>query len=210
VCYDTAEQNHWSERGRATSVANADALGRPRRSVLALGATRMKALATALIVLCFLRLGGAQTPATNGVTASGMLYLTSRSNSFSISNAVKVASGLRVGMAGEEVRKYMEHRGMGQTNVYSISLDRGRTVTYPYSLAGGTTLMLEMHCTKAPSTGLYGWSAPVLDRAFIQSQGADIITIIPTKGPQPDGAANRNQPIRVETNRTSSAAGSDR
>lgn len=32
-----AEQNHWSERGRATSVANANALGRPRRSVLALG-----------------------------------------------------------------------------------------------------------------------------------------------------------------------------
>jgi len=31
-----AEQNHWSERGRATSVANADALGRPRRSVLSL------------------------------------------------------------------------------------------------------------------------------------------------------------------------------
>ena len=55
------------------------------------GATRMKALATALIVLFFLRLGGAQTPATNGVTASGMLYLTSRSNSFSISNAVKSA-----------------------------------------------------------------------------------------------------------------------
>jgi len=32
-----AEQNHWSERGRATSVANVDALGRPRRSVLSLG-----------------------------------------------------------------------------------------------------------------------------------------------------------------------------
>ena len=32
-----AEQNHWSERGRATPVANADALGRPRRSVLSLG-----------------------------------------------------------------------------------------------------------------------------------------------------------------------------
>ena len=30
-------KNHWSERGRATSVSNADALGRPRRSVLALG-----------------------------------------------------------------------------------------------------------------------------------------------------------------------------
>jgi len=30
------QQDHWSERGRATSVANADALGRPRRSVLPL------------------------------------------------------------------------------------------------------------------------------------------------------------------------------
>jgi hypothetical protein len=33
------EQNHWSERGRVTSVANADALGRTRRSVLALDRT---------------------------------------------------------------------------------------------------------------------------------------------------------------------------
>ena len=32
--------NHWSERGRATSVANSDALGRPRRSVPALGGNR--------------------------------------------------------------------------------------------------------------------------------------------------------------------------
>jgi hypothetical protein len=31
------QQDHWSERGRATSVANADALGRPRRSVLSFG-----------------------------------------------------------------------------------------------------------------------------------------------------------------------------
>jgi hypothetical protein len=38
---DVAEQNHWSERGRATSVANADAPGRPHRSVPALGAIRM-------------------------------------------------------------------------------------------------------------------------------------------------------------------------
>jgi hypothetical protein len=34
---NAAEQNHWSERGRATSVGNSDALGRPRRSVRSLG-----------------------------------------------------------------------------------------------------------------------------------------------------------------------------
>ena len=32
-----AEQGHWSECGRATSVADADVLGRPHRSVLSLG-----------------------------------------------------------------------------------------------------------------------------------------------------------------------------
>jgi len=31
-----AEQAHWSDRGRAMSVANADTLGRPRRSVWSL------------------------------------------------------------------------------------------------------------------------------------------------------------------------------
>ena len=32
-----AQQNHWSERGRATSIADSDALGRTRRSVLPFG-----------------------------------------------------------------------------------------------------------------------------------------------------------------------------
>jgi hypothetical protein len=43
-------KNHWSERGRAASVVNADALGRPRRSVLAFG---VKAGVDRQIVWCF-------------------------------------------------------------------------------------------------------------------------------------------------------------
>ena len=39
-----AQQNHWSERGRATSVVNADALGRPRRSVLSVGSVTAEAV----------------------------------------------------------------------------------------------------------------------------------------------------------------------
>src|SRR5437870_590716 len=34
---ENAEQNHWSECGRATSVPNSGALGRPHRSVLPFG-----------------------------------------------------------------------------------------------------------------------------------------------------------------------------
>src|SRR6266571_3196576 len=37
ICADAAEQNHWSECGRATSLANGEALARPHRSVPALG-----------------------------------------------------------------------------------------------------------------------------------------------------------------------------
>jgi hypothetical protein len=32
-------QNHWTERGRATSVSSSDVTDRPRRSVLSLGIT---------------------------------------------------------------------------------------------------------------------------------------------------------------------------
>jgi hypothetical protein len=146
---------------------------------------------------------------TNGITASGALYLTTHSNLVSISNAVKIASGLRVGMASEDVQKYMQHHAMIQTNVYAISLDRGKTMACPYPLPGGTTLMLDMHGTKAPTGGLFGWSNPVFDRAYIQSQGAEIISITPSNGPQQNAPANRSQPFAPDTNRTSRGAGSD-
>src|SRR5262245_11212482 len=129
----------------------------------------MKALAATLLFQCVCCLGHAQTTQTNRV-----LYMTTSSNLVSISNAVRIASGLRVGMAAADVQKYMRDHGMTQTNVYWMSLDRGRTLACPYPLAGGATLLLDMHCTKAPATGLFDWDDPVLDRARVQSQGADI------------------------------------
>lgn len=137
----------------------------------------MKAFAAGLILVCLCWHGQAQTPATNGT-----FLLTSRSNLMSISNAVKIASGLRVGMLGTDVTKYMAGHGMLQSNIYSVSVDRGRTLTCPYPLAGTFSLMLEMHCTSAPP-GLFGWSNPVLDRAYIQSQGTNVISITLTNGP---------------------------
>ena len=160
----------------------------------------MKVVAAGLAFLCLVCLGRAQTFVTKGITASGT-YLTS------ISNAVKIASGLRMGMAGADVWKYMQHHGMVQTNVYSISLDRGRTIACPYLLEGAATLMLDMHCTQGPTRGLFGWSDPVFDRAYIQSHGAEIISIAPTNSPQSGGSANRSQPVGPDTNRTPPAAG---
>jgi hypothetical protein len=130
----------------------------------------MKALA-GLILLALPCLGQAQT------------------NLVTISNAVKIASGLHVGMPQADVHKYMQAHGMTQTNVCSISLDRGRTLTCPYPLAEAATLTLEMHCTQAPP-GLFGWKNPVLDRANIQSGGSNIISIALTNAPNPASAVD--------------------
>jgi hypothetical protein len=138
----------------------------------------MRTLTATLTLFCVCCFGHAQTSDTNRV-----LYVTTSSNLVSISNAVRIASGLRVGMAGSDVQKYMQDHGMVQTNFYSISVDRGRTLSYPYPLAGGATLMLDLHCTQAPKTGLFGWSGPVFDRGRIQSHGTDIITVTLTNAP---------------------------
>jgi len=45
------QPNHWSERGRATSVGDAVTLGRPRRSVSAFGALGMTSASTPAKVL---------------------------------------------------------------------------------------------------------------------------------------------------------------
>lgn len=142
----------------------------------------MKAPAAILVLLCSHYLEQAETSGANDTPTPRTLYVTNRSNLVSISSAVKIASGLRVGMPATDVHKYMENHGITQTNIYSISLDRGRTLTWPYPLAGDTKLMLDMHCTKAPP-GLLGWSNPVLDRAYIQNQGAGIISITLTNAP---------------------------
>ncbi len=135
-------------------------------------------LAAISILFCACCFGQTQLSNTNRV-----LHVTTSSNLTSISNAVRVASGLHVGMAGADVQKYMREHGMVQTNVYSISADRGRTLSWAYPLAGSATLMLDMHCTQAPKSALFDWSAPVLDRARIQSQAADVMTITLTNAP---------------------------
>jgi hypothetical protein len=49
-------QNHWSERERAESVGDADALSRPRRSFLSFDAVKNAALRALLLLLAFARL----------------------------------------------------------------------------------------------------------------------------------------------------------
>jgi len=143
----------------------------------------MRILTATLMFICACCIGHAQRLDTNAV-----LYWPTNENLVSISNGVRIASGLLVGMSAPDVQKYMHEHGMtnefeGLTNMFSISLDRGRTLISPYPLAGGATLMLQMHCTKPPPSGLFGWSHPVLDGARIQGQGDKVTPIALTNAP---------------------------
>jgi hypothetical protein len=72
-------------------------------------------------------------------------------------------------MAKADVDRYMRDHGMTQTNIYSMSVDRGRTSTCPYPLPGGSSLMLEMQCSRV-GPGLFDWGHPVLSRAYIRKR----------------------------------------
>jgi hypothetical protein len=144
----------------------------------------MKALAVIVILATLLCFADAQTSTTtNQIRVPETLYMTTASNLVSISNAVKIASGLRVGMTNADVDKYMHDHGYGwQTNVGGMSANRVTAWFYPLATAS-SSLVLETECSMPPTPGLFRWTNPLLKRAYIQSQGVDIIFITLTNGP---------------------------
>jgi hypothetical protein len=120
---------------------------------------------------------------TNTVVAPGVFYVTTPANLTCISNAVKVAAGLRAGMSRAEVDTYMWDRGMVLTNNFSLSLDRGRTTSCFYALTDSTSLVLEMSSsTDARIPGVEPRNS-VLDAAYIKSGDAKFISITLTNAP---------------------------
>ena len=87
-------------------------------------------------------------------------------------------------------------------------------------LADGSTMWRQqLPHTSADTVPSYGdrsrrfisWAADSSQFTVGTTNGAAVTVPVAVAGiAQPDGAANRNQPIHVETNRTSAVAGSDR
>jgi hypothetical protein len=84
---------------------------------------------------------------------------------------------------------------------------------------GSTMWRQQIQHTSADTVPDYGdrsarfisWSADSSQLTVGTTNGATLtVPVTVAKNAQPDGAANRSQPIRAETNRTSEAAGSDR
>src|SRR5262245_30432126 len=150
----------------------------------------MNRLAAVMFFGALVFCGNAQISATitNVIRTPELLYITTSSNVTAISNAVKMASSLRMEMTKPEVDHYLSERGMPtnvvETQTYGLSLDRGRTLSYFYPLPGNRSfLVLDMECTERPASGLSGWKNPVLKKAYIQSQGENIVSIALTNAP---------------------------
>jgi hypothetical protein len=109
------------------------------------------------------------------------LIVSSNTNALSVSNAVRIISGLRPGMALTNVDGYLNARGM--TNCGGLSLDRGEHTTFYYGFPGtDSTLVLE---TRSRRTGpsLFDWGDPVLESGRIQRLGVDTFVITFTNAP---------------------------
>jgi hypothetical protein len=136
----------------------------------------------ALVVISILAMSGILL-AQIGLTPvnQGALIVSANTNTFSLSNATQIVSGLRLGMAHTNVDSYLNTHGM--TNRGGLSLDRGHHTTFHYDFPGtDRTLVLE---TRSRRTGpsLFDWGDPVLESGRIQRLGVDIFLITFTNAP---------------------------
>ncbi len=144
---------------------------------------------TSLLAAC---LAQAQT-STNLARASTNLAQASKAstNRVAMRQAIKIASGLRVGMSETETLKFLEAHGVtsrvvdtnGDTLIESMSVGSGGGWATAYPLADhGCILALHMRPSQRRSNGFWGGNG-LLESASIQSNGITIVSIAFTNRP---------------------------
>lgn len=108
------------------------------------------------------------------------LLVSSNTNVFSLSNATRIVSGLRLGMAQTNVDRHMNAHGM--TNKGGLTLGGHRTTFYYDFPSTDRTLALETR-RKRTGPGRFDWGNPVLESGRIQKLGTDTFLITFTNAP---------------------------
>jgi hypothetical protein len=158
---------------------------------------------TILALLAFELLGIGANAHAQIVTSNHGVYAVQ--NTLSPAVVVKLVSRLHVGMKEEEAAAFLWTNKLGST--FSIGAITGWDAVY--TLSNGCSLHLDYSARSIRPDGHWGGNGN-LQRAFIQSNGVNIVSI-PLRGiPEQDGATNRSQPSRSGTNRLPAAAGSGR
>ena len=107
--------------------------------------------------------------------AYGQLYYT---NNITRAGAIKAASRLRVGMWEEDASKILSTNGL--TNAMGVGAISGWDRCY--GLSDGTSLHLDYRARAPAKDGRWGGNGE-LRRAFIQSNGVNIVFITLTNAP---------------------------
>ena len=111
----------------------------------------------------------------------GALFMSGKTNVFSISNATRIVSGLKLGMAQTNVDSYLNKHGM--TNLGGLSLDRGRHTAFFYDFPGTDRTLVLKTQSKRTGPNLFDWGNPVLESGRIQRFGVDIFLLTFTNAP---------------------------
>jgi hypothetical protein len=151
---------------------------------------KMPLLLLLLGLLCASRAGQAQPIPTNGIGNA---------------QALRIASQLRAGMSEEAVAKITEEKHQLKLG---LRIGGGGQWSRYYLLSNECGLDLRFEPERMKSDG--AWEGSLLRSASILSNGVVLVPIVLTNALQPGAAANRSQPVRSETNQTSSVAGSRR
>ncbi len=100
------------------------------------------------------------------------------SNNVTRAEAIKVASHLRVGMSEEDAGKFVANHGL--TNAVGLGALTGWSLFY--SLTDGSSLVLEYR-PRAMTTNHWWEGKGILEKAFIQSNRVNIVSITLTNVP---------------------------
>jgi hypothetical protein len=206
-------QDHWTERGRATAVANSDATDRPRRSVLSLGKRHiMKATLLLLFFGLVSFLANAQESkfATNRLEAASPDWYKLTGPQVQVickpDYYRRAADGFLIPVQSARLMKSLTVDGIVLTVVKPEHLE-GQVIAFHFDFPEDWDHwykpdVLYTGVTTTNNIGVFGFRC---DPGWHPAS-----TNAPPGVPNQHGAANGSQPLRAETNRTSSAAGSRR
>jgi hypothetical protein len=111
----------------------------------------------------------------------GALFVSGNTNVFSLSNATRIISGLKVDMAQTNLDEQLNAHGM--TNRFSVSLDRGHHTTCYYDFPSTDRTLVLTTRSRRTGPSLFDWGDPVLESGRIQRLGVDTFLITFTNAP---------------------------
>jgi hypothetical protein len=116
-------------------------------------------------------------------TNQAALLVSSSTNTLSVSNAIRMLSGLRLGMEQTNIDSYLGKHGITNRAFGNVSVDRGQHYYCYYDFPGTDCTLVLQTRSRRTGPGLFDWGYPVLEGGCIRRVGVDTFLITFTNAP---------------------------